>query len=155
MMKPFSRYWRSMLGFLLVAVTLSSCISTFHHTGATANAVGLWKEHSSVRYAITLRRADGTYRRKEIQDCDYAKPPIKYESAGRWSISGRKYTDRLEQVSTPVWKKDVGKQWTLEVVSMTHDLFRHLSSDGAIVEERRIGEASEVQFEKTPLKKLQ
>lgn len=151
-MKPFLGFWKSIVACSLVLLTLSGCVSAHHQAGAFANAVGLWLEDNSTRYAITLRRADGTYRRKAIQIYDYAKLPIEYESEGHWSIKGHNYLDRLEQISAPMWKKNIGKQRSVEITSLTQETFRHLSSDNAAVEERKIGPASEAQFEKAPLR---
>jgi hypothetical protein len=101
-----------------------------------------------------LRRADGTYREKTIQRYDFAKPPVEYESAGHWKIAGRSYTLTLERVTTPIWKPNIGKKWTMDILAMNADLFQYLSSDGARVEERRIGEASESAFDKLQPKPL-
>lgn len=144
--------WKEILGCLFVAAMLFACSSTADHTATSADGVGLWRQKGPAIYAITLRRADGTYRQKGIQIYDYAKPSIEYETAGHWRVTGRKYTYRLDQVSSPLWNKYVGTERTLEVLRMTNDLFEHLSSDGGIVEERKIGPASEAQFEKVPLR---
>ena len=116
--------------------------------------VGLWEEDSPTVHAITLRKADGTYRTKKIQKYDYAKPAVTYESAGHWKLNGTQYTFSLDDVSTPMWKKDIGKQWNENILASNKDLLRYFSTDGAVVDERRIGEASDGEFEKAALKPL-
>lgn len=139
---------------VLVAVVLSACASSATPKLVRTNMIGLWEENGPTVSAITLRKADGTYRAKEIQEHDVSKPPIAYESAGRWSVKGRRYDFSLGYVSTPIWKKYLGKKWSLEVLESTRDLLKYYSSDEAIVEERRIGEASDAEFERTALKPL-
>jgi hypothetical protein len=137
---------------VLIALVLSACASSA--TLVRANMIGLWEQNGPTVSAITLRRADGTYRAKKIQEHDVSRPPITYEFSGRWSIKGKRYEFSLHSVSTPIWKKDLGKKWSLEVLESTWDLLTYYSSDGAIVEERRIGEASDAEFERTALKPL-
>jgi hypothetical protein len=140
---------------VLIAIVLSACAYGATPKVVRTNMIGLWEENGPTVSAITLRRADGTYRAKKIQEHDVSKPPITYEFSGRWSVKGKRYNFSLDYVSTPIWKKDLGKKWSLEVLESTRDLLTYYSSDGARVEERRIGESSDAEFERTALKPLQ
>lgn len=137
--------------YLMFVVTLSACASRSSGNKRSTGAVGLWEESNPMVHAIVLRKSDGTYRRKEIHL--YPGPAQEYESAGRWSVAGGKYTFNLEDVSTPIWSRDIGKQWTVRIVDQTATAFSYISTDNAKIEERRIGEPTEVGFASTPLKK--
>jgi hypothetical protein len=138
----------------IIAFLLAACAYNSQQRQTTENMVGLWEERSPTMNAITLRNGDGTYRRKQIQTYDLAKPPLAYESAGHWGVSGKQYIFDLEYVSTPIWKKDVGKQWKVTILESNQELLKYLSTDGATVEERKIGEASTAAFDKSAVRPL-
>jgi len=139
---------------LVIAAVLTACVSNSMQKQASINMVGLWEEDSPTVHAITLRKADGTYRAKLVGIYDYAKPAVTYESAGHWELNGRECISTLDYISTPMLRRDIGKQWRENILASNKDLLRYFSTDGAVVEERRIGEASDSEFEKAPLKPL-
>lgn len=116
--------------------------------------VGLWEENSPTVHAITLRKSDGTYRRKLIQNYDYAKPYITYQCAGNWKVRGFYYTFDISNVSTKLWEKDVGKTYKEKLQTLEKHTLKYLSTDGAMVEEQKIGNGSDAEFDKAVLKPL-
>lgn len=116
-----------------------------------SSGVGIWEEKSPNVEAVTLRNADGTMKRKEIRRFDYAKEPARFVSEWQWSIRGDDYQIKLLGMSGETWKKDIGKTWNLRVLSLDENTFRYLSSDGAVVEEQRIGSASNAAFDEARL----
>ena len=119
-----------------------------------AMLVGLWEENDSTMNAIILRRPDGTYRRKQIQLYDYSKPALACESSGRWRVDGKHYIACMDFISSPVWKKEIGKTWSVDIVSTSNKKYKYISTDGANVEELKIGEASDAGFESSTVKLL-
>jgi len=116
--------------------------------------VGLWREEGPNIEAITLRNPDGTMKRKEIRRFDYAKEPGNFFSAWVWVIKGNDYGISLSETSRETSRNFIGKTWDLKVLSLDENIFRYLSSDGALVEERRIGNASNAELDKAQLKGL-
>lgn len=99
-------------------------------------------------HAVSLRKSDGTYRRKVVQLYDYARPPIVYSEDGHWRIDGKRYLFTADHITASRWKKDIGIQRNLKILESNIKLFRYVSTDGAVVEERRIGAASDAMFDK-------
>jgi hypothetical protein len=139
---------------ILFAVTSLMFACQSPPTKATHQGVGLWKEKSPNREAITLRNADGAMKRKEIRRFDYSSGGEYFISEWHWSIRGDCYRITLRQISGDAWKKNIGKTWNLKVLSLDENMFRYLSSDGAIVEETRIGSASNAAFDEARLPSL-
>jgi len=150
-MKKFNDFWLAALAVSIMLTVLSACAADSHEGGRNARLVGLWKEENPTVHAITLRNQDGTYRRKVVQRYDYARPPITYEERGRWKVRGDQYVWTLDDISTPPWKNEVGKESQVKILSSDEKKFRHLSTDEAVVEEHRIGPASNAAFEKAQL----
>lgn len=90
-------------------------------------------------------------KRKEIRRFDYSKEPAHFVSAWRWSIRGDDYQITLLEMTGEIWKKDVGKKWDLKVLALDENELRYLSSDGAVVEQKRIGAASNAAFDEAQL----
>jgi hypothetical protein len=126
-------------------------VTAFAHSTRSTILIGLWEEKGPTVHAITLRKADGTYRRKVVQLYDYARPPIRYQEDGHWRIKGDQYLFTLDHVSTPRWRQEVGKQRNVKILAINAKLFKYLSTDGAVVDERRIGEASDAAFDRIRL----
>ncbi|HEV2804212.1 MAG TPA: hypothetical protein VGW57_04685 [Chthoniobacterales bacterium] len=141
--------WRTSTA--IAAVAIIGCANSVAQVNKSQSITGLWEENGDTVHAITLREADGTYRRKLIQVYDYNRPPIKYQERGRWTVSGNQYQFTADYISTPLWSKDVAKRRNLRILSIDAKSFKYLSSDGAMVEERRLGQASKSMFEKTEL----
>ena len=137
-----------------MAFLLAACAYNSLQKQSAENMVGLWEERSPTINAITLRKGDGTYRRKQIQIYDYAKPPLTYQSTGNWRVNGKQYIFDLGSVSTPIWEKDIGKQWKVTILQSDKQLLKYLSPDGALVEERKIGGASDIAFDQSALNPL-
>ena len=143
------------LPYLLAAFTLSlSSYAPASDKSANLHGAGLWTEDSPTVHAITLRRPDGTYRRKVTQIHDYARPPVFYEEQGHWTIDLKHYVFTIKSSTAPFADKDVGKQWHLKVLFLSDTLIRYLSTDGAIVAEKRVGNASDAVFEHLQLRPL-
>jgi hypothetical protein len=146
---PFRSRTSAIAGFILCV--LNACIAAGANSNIFTNVVGLWEEEGATVHAISLRKSDGTYRRKVLQLYDYAQPPIIYREEGHWRVAGRSYVFTADHISALRWKKDIGKQRKLRVLLSDTRLFKYLSTDGAVVEERRIGEASDAMFDKMQL----
>ena len=112
---------------VLIALVLSACASSATPKLVRTNMIGLWEQNGPTVSAITLRRADGTYRVKKIHDYDFSKPSIIYEFAGHWSVKGKRYELSFDYVSTPIWKKDLAKKWSLEVLESTRNVLTYYS----------------------------
>ncbi|MEN3367953.1 MAG: hypothetical protein V7609_96 [Verrucomicrobiota bacterium] len=134
-------------------LVLIGCTTKAAQNSRNVNIIGLWEEKGPTVHAITLRKADGTYRQKVIQLYDYARSPLAYQADGRWRINGEQYISTLDHVSAPLWKKYIGKQWNMKILASDTKLFKYLSTDGAVVEERRIGDASDAAFDRIRLGK--
>jgi hypothetical protein len=119
-----------------------------------SSLIGLWEENSDTVHAITLRKADGTYRRKEIQEYDYSKPALSYHSSGHWKIVGGYYIAGMDRVSAAIWKRFIGRKWKVKIIGVDAETFRYVSTDGADVAEQRIGDSSDAQFDKRNPKPL-
>ena len=78
--------------------------------------VGLWEEEGDTVHAITLRKSDGTFRRKVVQLYDYARPPIVYVEDGHWRINGKRYLFTADHISASRWRKDIGKQRNVKIL---------------------------------------
>jgi hypothetical protein len=141
---------RSVLAVILFLV-LNGCAAVGPQNSRNVSIVGLWEEQGDTVHALSLRKANGTYRRKVLQRYDYARPAIGYQEEGHWTVSGGQYVFTADHISALRWKKDVGKQRTLRILESNSKVFKYLSTDGAVVEERRIGEASDAMFEKSQL----
>jgi len=137
---------RRLFATIIILMLIVSTQSSLQRQTAK-KMTGLWEERSVTMSAITLRKDDGTYRRKQIQLYDYAKPALSDESAGHWKVIGKHYIFDLQYVSTPIWRKDIGKQWKVTILKNEARLFKYRSTDGATVEERKIGDASDAAFE--------
>lgn len=135
---------------LLAATSLMFACQSPSKKGVSSG-VGLWEEKGPNVEAVTLRNADGTMKRKEIRRFDYSKEPALFVSEWQWSIRGDDYQITLLEMTGEIWKKDVGKTWDLKVLALDENVFRYLSSDGAVVEEKRIGSASNAGFNEARL----
>jgi hypothetical protein len=136
---------------VVILLVFIGCATDSAQSGRSISIIGLWEEEGATMHAITLRKADGTYRQKVVQLYDYARPPLAYQADGHWRIEGEQYISTLDHVSAPLWKKYVGKQWNVKILASDTRLFKYLSTDGAVVEERRIGEASDAMFDRIQL----
>jgi hypothetical protein len=134
----------AVFGICLIIVV--GCASS--RTSKTDGLVGLWVEDSENVKAVILRKADGTYWEKKIQKYDVTKPVVSYVESGRWQLKGGRYWFAIDDVSAPLWKSYVGRTWSIEVLKIGGDLFRYVSTDGAVVEEKKVGDASEEAFAK-------
>lgn len=148
---------RAKAGVFYLATLLAICGCTTVKVNSGKKAVGLWEEFGAPVYpisAITLRNEDGTFQRKSIKVFDYAKRAIEFSSTGYWKVSGNRYWEKLTSISVPMWKDEVGREVELEMLELSEGVFRYVSSDGATVVERKIGEASFAEFEAAELKRL-
>jgi hypothetical protein len=136
---------------VLLAAILSAFGCQSPPKKGTFDGVGLWEEKGPNVEAVTLRNADGTMKRKEIRRFDYSKDPARFDSQWRWSIRGDDYRITLLEMSGEAWEKDIGKTWNLKVLSLNENVFGYLSSDGAVVEEKRVGSASNDAFNEARL----
>lgn len=123
------------------------------HCGCASNSnlelVGLWREKSDGYNAVVLRKADGNYLGKRIQDLDVAKPALFIMERGRWWVKGENYFVEIVEKTTnsdSVEHRDGGKPIKYGIQSINPVRFVYLSPDGAVVTERRIGEASDPAF---------
>jgi hypothetical protein len=132
----------------LILLLLLGCVADAADSNGSISLVGLWVEEGATGHAITLRKSDGTYRRKVAQLYDYAQPPIRYREDGHWRINGTHYLFAADHISESRWRKDIGKQRSLKILSNDTKLFKYLSTDGAVVEERKISEGSDVMFDR-------
>lgn len=118
------------------------------------NLVGVWSSTDAALSFIILRKSDGAFVEKVIQEYDNRKPQIHYVARGRWRINGNQYSTTTDYISTPIWKKDVGKTWKMEILAIGNNRFKYISTDGVTVVEKRIGGDSEVEFDNAVLKPL-
>lgn len=119
--------------------------------------VGLWKQYGPPVYpvsSITLRNEDGTFMTKWMKIYDYAKPEIEYSSTGLWKVTGNQYWEKLTSITAPMWQGEVGSELKLEILEISDNIFKYISSDGATVMERKIGGASLEEFEAAKVKPL-
>jgi hypothetical protein len=143
---------RSGRSAIAVAILLVfGCVTDFAQSPKIVTIIGLWEEEGATVHAISLRKADGTYRRKVVQLYDYARPSIGYTEDGHWRINGEQYLFTPDHISAPRWRQDVGKQRKVRILAVKAKLFKYLSTDGAVVEERRIGDASDAEFDRIQL----
>jgi hypothetical protein len=129
----------------------SGCVTDFAQNPRNISLVGLWEEDGATVHAISLRKSGGTYRRKVVQLYDYAHPPIVYREDGHWRVNGKRYLFTADHISASRWRKDIGAQRNLKILVSDTKRFKYVSTDGAVVEERRIGDASDAMFDRIQL----
>jgi hypothetical protein len=113
--------------------------------------VGVWEEETHSVHAIILRKPDGTYRRKVIQLYDYAQPPIAYTEDGHWRVNGKQYSFTADHISASRFKQDIRKVRTVKIIKSDAMVFKYFSTDGAVVEQRRIADESDAAFDRIRL----
>ena len=117
--------------------------------------VGLWSRAVfEQEYAVTLRQADGRFRRKANLEYDLFKPPIRYEESGRWWIKEDKYVEVCDSISAGIFRDSLGRKVTRPIITMSNKVFKYTTPDGGDEEDLRIGDASLAEFERTALKPL-
>jgi hypothetical protein len=136
---------------VVILVAFIGCRTALAQDTRSISIVGLWEEEGPTVHAVSLRKSDGTYRRKIVQVYDYARPAIVYREDGHWQINGNRYLFTADHITGARWKRDIGTQRRLRILTSEINLFRYISTDGAIVEERRIGEASDAMFDRIRL----
>jgi hypothetical protein len=142
--------WLVTMG-LLVACNLGWAYYTYRRE--TQNLVGLWEKHDRYRRTtvITLRKADGTYRQKEVRPFDYTEPLTIYKSERRWEVDN--ILDRNYVVTTygaTALQKEAVKTWKAQIVKADGHVFEYISPY-AIVTENKVGKASDVAFDRAKL----
>jgi hypothetical protein len=142
------------LALMGVVTLMTACASTERGATRAADLVGLWEERSPDLHQITLRSTDGKYRAKALKRYEYGTPPIAFETSGRWSVRKGKYHFTFESNSAPMWKDDVGKRAAVRITGSDANHFRYISTDGADVDERKIGPPSLARFQVLRLKRL-
>lgn len=147
MRHAFFKTDRSTIAVVIVFAFIGCGIALAQRT-RSINIVGLWEEEGPTVHAVSLRKSDGTYRRKAVQLYDYALPPIAYREDGHWRINGNRYLFTADHITASRWSREVGTQRSVKILESNASLFKYLSTDGAVVEERRIGEASDAVFDK-------
>jgi hypothetical protein len=146
MTRPLFQTERNAIAVVILFAFIG-CGAALAQETRSISIVGLWEEEGPTVHAVSLRKADGTYRRKVVQVYDYARPPIVYREDGHWRINGKRYLFTVDHITAARWKRDIGTQRNLKILATNTMLFRYVSTDGAVVEERRIGEASDVMFD--------
>gem|GEM_PF-6832221 len=116
--------------------------------------VGIWESNTATGSSIILRKSDRTFLEKKIQKYDYSKPPISYSTQGEWKVNGNYYIFTAKYFSIPLWQNAIDKPKKVEVTEITPIVFKRLSTDGANIEERKVGKASETEFTKMAPKPL-
>lgn len=129
-----------------VIVCLSGCA-----TSSSSQLVGVWREDSLNFKAVILRNSDAEYIRKRIQDTDETRPPSYIVDRGNWWIIDEDHYF-LEATEKSIDHGEFRRGRSGEVVrfdveSVTPVRFVYRSPDGAVVTERKIAAASEVEFD--------
>jgi hypothetical protein len=134
---------------VVILLVFVGCGTALAQGTRSLNIVGLWEEEGPTVHAVSLRKSDGTYRRKVVQVYDYAlPPPIAYREDGHWRINGSRYLFKADHITASRWSREVGTQRSVKILESNASLFKYLSTDGAVVEERRIAGASDAMFDK-------
>jgi hypothetical protein len=146
------------INYLLMAVMACGC-STLHKNVSSSEmaAIGIWEEYGPPVYpviTITLRKPDGSFLRKSKKIHDDSNSVVEYSSKGLWGISRNQYWEKLTYVSNPMWESEVGREFELQVLDLSENSFKYVSSDGATVVEKKIGGPSLAEFESARLKNL-
>jgi len=151
-----SRHHRIMINHLrnglviFVGIGLFGCASIAPKvSGPQLQLVGLWREDSDDYNAVVLRKADGEYLGKRMQNLQVAKPASFISERGKWWLNSQYYFVKVVESSTnrgAIDHRENRKSIKFEVQNISPIRFIYLSPDGAVVTERKIGETSDSAF---------
>lgn len=136
---------------IFVGIGLFGCASSAPKaSGPQLQLVGLWREDSDDYNAVILRKAGGEYLGKRMQKLDVAKPASFISERGKWWVNSEYYFVEVAERSTnrgAIDHRENRKPIKFEVQNISPVRFVYLSPDGAVVTERKIGEASDSAFD--------
>lgn len=135
-----------------LVILLSGCAA--HHNTDIINEreiVGVWTVCDFTVQSVILRKIDGTYQQKVARIGGHGKSALVDMSEGIWRIHNGYYYKTITKMSSSKWADEIGKENRFKIISLSPGIFKHLSSDNAVVEERRIGSQSQAQFDEYQL----
>ncbi len=140
---------RRMLACLLGAGFLQGCL----HVPASGDRIydGVWVSADANIGNVILRNPDGTFEEKKTQRYDFSKPPITYTAGGLWRVSKGRYILTYRRISTDVFASESRKSFEMSVIDVGSGKFRYVSTDGAVVEEIRVGTFNLELYDRTPI----
>lgn len=146
----------------LAALTLPGCSGLSSPSGRTLE--GVWISTDATVGSVIWRKPDGTFEERKVQRLVLGQPPIRYEASGQWRVKGDEYAMTYRQISSHVFSEQAGreylfsdenlKEYKMRITSLSTEKFRYISTDGADVEETKVGKSRKAVFETTPVPPL-
>jgi len=114
-------------------------------------AVGSWIFNDlEFSQSFTVRKRDRTFTEHRFQVIDYKKPAITLTIQGTWKISNGKYCETYTQTSYDKWHDLIGTTRCMDIIKQSESSFEYLSTDSAIVRERKLSKGDARRYTKVP-----